>query len=318
MLKWVLRAGLVLAAVWAVAWFVVAREVKARVADWFAQQEAQGLVAENTGLSVAGFLDRFDLTVTDPHFAGTGWDWQAPFGQVFAMFWKPWHLIGVLPGGQKLTLGDQVLTLDAPKIEGSLRMAPEAGFDPREVRVEWEKIAVSSSKGWAISTAHVLGAAQETADQALKLWLQADDITLPEGSNLGGLGPKIANLRFDARLPLAAPMTWEAVQVQGVEVRTLDLSWGKLELEGSGQLAADPQGQAEGQIELRIKGWQAIPDAAIGLGLIQPGMRGGLMGALEGLAQAGDDPAELVLPLVMKAGRMALGPIPLGPAPYLQ
>ena len=316
-MKWMLRAVLAVAGIWALAWFFAAQWLKATTEDWFAAQEAQGIVAEHGGLSVQGFATRLDLNVTAPHFAGTGWDWQAPFAQVLMMAWKPWHVLAVVPGGQKLTLGGQVLRLDTSKIEASLHMAPEAGFAPREFRVEWPELTVSSDKGWTISTVRVFGAAQATGDQALKLWLQADDLTLPSGSDLGGLGPKIAYLRFDARLPLSAPLTWETPMIEAFDLRTLDISWGSLEVEGSGILTADPMGQAEGQIEFRIKGWQALPDAAIGLGLIQPGMRGGLMGALEGMSQSGEDPAELVLPLVMREGSMALGPIPLGPAPQL-
>lgn len=318
-MKWLMRGLLALGMIWGGLWFVVAHYIKGAVAEGLAAQEAQGLVAESAGISVQGWPYRFDLTLDQPHVAQTGWDWQAPFVQVLAMAWKPWHLIAVLPGGQKLTLPDQVLTLDTPRVEASLRMAPETALPPREARVEWPSLTLTSSQGWSVATGHVLGAAQETPDQALKLWLQVDDLTLPAGSDLGGLGPKIANLRFDARLPLAAPLTWEgAAAIQGVEVRTLDLAWGSLDLEGSGRLVADGNGQAEGRIDLNVKGWQAIPDAAIGLGLIAPGMRGGLAGALEGLAEAGADPAVLALPLVMQGGQMMLGPIPLGAAPYLQ
>lgn len=318
-MKWMTRGMLALGLIWALLWFVGAHYLRQAVQDWFPAQEAQGIVAENAGVSVRGFAYRFDVNVDRPHLAGTGWDWQAPFVQVLSMVWKPWHLIAVLPGGQKLTLGDQVLLIDTPKIEASLRMAPEAALPPREARVEWPRLTVTSSQGWEMSTAHLLAAAQETGDQALKLWLQVDDLTLPDGSDLGGLGATIANIRFDARLPLDAPLEWDAEpSFQSVEIRTLDLVWGSLDLEGDGNLTADANGQAEGKITFRIKGWQAIPDAAIGLGLIAPGMRGGLMGALGGLSQAGDDPDELVLPLTMAGGQMAFGPIPLGPAPYLQ
>jgi hypothetical protein len=318
-MKWILRIGLALAGLWAVAWFFAAQALRQGAEDWFAGQEAQGLVAENAGIAVRGFAYRFDLTVDQPHLAGTGWDWQAPFAQVFAMAWKPWHVIAVAPGGQRLTLGDQVLTLDTPKIEASLRMAPQADLPPREARVEWESLGVTSSQGWTLSTAHLLAAAVQAEDQALKLWLQVDDLTLPEGSDPGGLGRQVSNLRLDARLPLDAALAWDIEPVmQGLELKTLDLTWGKLDLEGAGVLSSDPNGQAQGTVTLRIKGWQALPDVAIDLGLIQPGLRGGIMGALEGMSQAGEDPAELVLPLVLQDGRMSLGPIPLGPAPYLQ
>lgn len=318
-MKWVMRGLLAAGLLWALAWFFVAQQLKGAAQDWFAAQEAQGIVAETEGLTVQGWPYRFDLTADRPHFAGTGWDWQAPFAQVLAMAWKPWHVIAELPGGQKLTLDSQVLTLDTERVEASLRMAPESGLPPREVRVEWPDLVVTSSKGWRIATARVLGAAQATPDQALKLWLQLDDLDLPEGSDLGGLGARLAHIRFDARLPLLEPLTWEsAPRFAAMELRTLDIAWGGLDLEGSGQVTAYAEGQAQGRIELRIRGWQALPDVAVGLGLIAPGLRGGVMGALEALSLQGDDPQELILPLVLQGGQMVLGPLPLGPAPYLQ
>lgn len=318
-MRWLTRILLVLGLLWAGAWFLLAHQLKVEVVARLAEQEAAGLVAETGGLSVQGWPYRFDLTLDHPHFAGTGWDWQAPFVQVLAMAWKPWHVIAAIPGGSRVTLPGQVLTLDTSRIEGSLRMAPEAGLPPREARVEWQDLAVTSSKGWTISTAHSLAAAQETADQALKVWLQIDDLHLPQDSDLGGLGPVIASVRFDARLPLVAPLTWERMpQFDSAEIRTLDLSWGSLDLEGTGRVTADPTGRAEGEITFHVTGWQALPDAAVQAGLIPPGMRGAFAGALQGMAEAGGDPAVLTLPLTLKDGRMTLGPLPLGEAPYLQ
>jgi hypothetical protein len=39
--------------------------------------------------------------------------------------------------------------------------------------------------------------------------------------------------------------------------------------------------------------------------------------ALELLVQQGNDPSVLTLPLAFQQGRMSLGPLPLGPAPFL-
>lgn len=318
-MRWMLRLAIGVAVLWALAWVAGAHLTKTRAEAWFAEQQAKGLVAEHGGISVAGFATRFDLTIQAPHLAETGFDWQAPYAKIYAMAWKPWHVIAALPGGQELTVAGQRLTLDTPMIQASLRMEPRSGLPPREAVVEWDKLSVTSERGWAVSTGRVLGAAEATPDQALRLWAQADQVTLPQGSDMGGLGPVIESFRFDARLPLAAPLEWDGdAAIEGVEVRTLDLTWGTLDLEGSGTLSADPQGQAEGEIALKIRGWRALPDLAIDLGLILPGMRGGLMGAFEGLAKAGTDPEELVLPLRFAGGVVSLGPIPLGPAPYLQ
>ena len=76
-----------LAALWAGYWFVGAAGVKAGFAVWFDARQSEGWQAEYSDLSVKGFPNRFDTTLTDPALAdpATGLAWSAPFVQLFAL-----------------------------------------------------------------------------------------------------------------------------------------------------------------------------------------------------------------------------------------
>ena len=111
---------------WAGYWVVGSRAVAGGAATWFAGAADQGITASQSGISVSGFPNRFDLTVTAPHLSdpASGWGWQAPFAQVFAMTWKPWHVIAALPNSQDIIAPGQRITLASSKMRASLRVVP--------------------------------------------------------------------------------------------------------------------------------------------------------------------------------------------------
>ena len=58
-------------------------------------------------------------------------------------------------------------------------------------------------------------------------------------------------------------------------------------------------------------------DVLVAAGLITADAAPTVTRALELLVQQGNDPSVLTLPLAFQQGRMSLGPLPLGPAPFL-
>ncbi|MEO6301490.1 MAG: DUF2125 domain-containing protein, partial [Paracoccaceae bacterium] len=134
----ILWVSLALGILWGGYWFVGSRAVDQGVEGWFTDTAANGAIATNQGVSVAGFPSRFDLTVTEPHLADptTGWGWQAPFAQVFSMTWKPWHLIAALPNDQEIDAPDQKIKLHSSAMKGSLRMHPSTALTFAELVVE--------------------------------------------------------------------------------------------------------------------------------------------------------------------------------------
>lgn len=326
-MRFLIWLALLLGALWGGYWFVGSRAIEQGAEAWFAGSAAQGTPATHEGLSVQGFPSRFDLTVTRPRLSdpATGLTWTAPFAQVFAMTWKPWHVIAVLPDDQQITLGRQTLALTTSRMIASLRLSPSTDLTLSETVVEAHDLTLKSDAGWSLGLASgVLALARDAAEaRDYRLGIEAADLrpdprlahALPE------LGPAVQRLHLDATLQLTAPMDVHAAETQpqlsGLVLRDLVLEWGALQVSGQGQLAPGEGGLAEGQLDLTFRGWHLLPQLAAELGLIRPEMAKSLNDGLAALAAADGDAETLSLPLRMTSGWASLGPLPLGPAPVM-
>jgi hypothetical protein len=325
-MRFILWLALALGLVWGGYWFVGARAVKTTVEEWFAEQKAAGLVAETSGITVAGFADRFDMTVSDVHLADpvSGWGWSAPFAQVFAMTWKPWHLIAALPHMQEIALPDgERVKLGSSRMMASLLMRPTPALPPDRIVIEGETLALTSDAGWSAGMEKLVLAAENDPTRANTVHLGADvkGLTLPDTlAHLADLGPVIASLHVDTSATLSVPLDWEMVEPKVLQVtfREVHLVWGAIDLTATGAVKADANGMAEGKIDLAVKGWRSLPAVVVALGLVPPQNQVTVERGLEFMSKAGTDPDVVTLPLSFKSGEMRFGLLPLGAAPRLQ
>jgi hypothetical protein len=327
----VLIIVLIAAGLWGGYWFAGSRALEQSVTGWFAAQSGTGLTAEQSGVEVTGFPNRFDLTVTSPRLTdqATGIGWSAPFAQVFAMTWKPWHVIATLPQEQMVTLPDQDILITSTLVQGSAVM--EAGTDLTLDRttIVADGLALDSTAGWAVSatnarfatrrapddaTAHEVGVeiTTFTPDAAFRMALQGQS-DLPE---------QIDRMRIDARVDLSAPIDRHMGETRpeflGLSVKDISLDWGNLLISGTGDITPAADGRAEGRIDVRVENWRELVPVLVASGLITPQVTETVTRAMELLAQQDGTPEVLDVPLVFQQGRMSLGPIPLGPAPLLR
>jgi hypothetical protein len=314
-----------LGVLWGGYWFVGARALEKATQAWFDSEKAAGRVAENSAISVAGFADRFDLTISNPSLSDpiSGWGWQAPFVQILAMTWRPWHVIAALPPTQVIHVPDgQDVTLSSTRLMASVLMQPTPALPLNRAVVEGEGLGLSSSQGWRMGVDKLVLAAESVADQSNTYRLGADigTLTLPQAyAHLTDLGPAVTALHLDAKVTLSHPLDRRVQnpQLEGVTLTQFHLAWGVVDLTAQGTLNPDAQGLAEGQIDLRLKGWRSLPAAAVALGLVPASNEVSLQRGLEFLAKASPDPEVISLPLKLQNGLMSLGFIPLGPAPAL-
>ena len=312
-----------LGVLWGGYWFVGARALEKATQAWFDSQKAAGRVAEASSISVAGFADRFDLTISAPNLSDpvSGWGWQAPFVQILAMTWKPWHVIAALPPTQVIHAPDgQDVTLSSGRLMASVLMQPTTALPLNRTVVEGEGLGLSSSQGWRMGVDRLVLAAERVADPANTYRLGADigTLTLPQAyAHLTDLGPAVTALHLDAKVTLSQPLdrTVQNPQLQGLTLTQFHVTWGVVDLTAQGALKPDAQGLAEGQIDLTLKGWRSLPAAAVALGLVPASNEVTVQRGLEFLAKASPDPEVISLPLKLQNGLMSLGFIPLGPAP---
>ena len=102
-------------------------------------------------------------------------------------------------------------------------------------------------------------------------------------------------------------------QVRSIELRGLEVDWGAVTIAGSGDLLLDDAGIPEGELVLRIGGWQQLIDLAEEAGLLT----GGSARMVRGAASAMADGDAIEAPITFEGGAMRLGFVPLGPAPRL-
>ena len=307
-----------LLALWAGYWMVGQRLIEGQIGTLLAQMPA-GLVVQQTGYDVAGFPSRFDLTVTQPKVqTAAGWGWQAEFAQVFAMTWKPWHLIAALPHSQTLTTPFGPATLDSSRFMASFRVAPRAEADFEEAVLQIDAPILRSAGLPQITAAALIVALKHEVALgfAYRLGVQVDGLTPLVPAATGG---KLSLGRMDMVVTTdrALNRTMTAVQVQSVDLRAVALEWDGVKVTGDGLLARGDGGFAEGQIALKVTGWRDLPARLADFAILRPEIAPTMTRALEVIAAEQGNPAVLDLPLIFRSGRFYLGPLPLGLAPNL-
>jgi len=322
---------LVVAGLWGGYWFVGARAVEQGVTGWFAGQSDGPLQVSQAGVDVAGFPNRFDLTVTQPRVVDTvtGAGWTAPFAQVFAMSWKPWHLIATLPQEQMVILPGQDVVVTSTLVQGSLVMEPGMDLVLDRTTVVGDGLALRSTAGWEVSATSARFATRRAPEDALAHEIGVELTTVqPDAAfrmalqGQSDLPEQIDQMRIDAWVDLSAPVDRHAGRtrpaVEAVKLREGLLRWGDLVISGQGEVVPALDGRAEGRIEIRVENWRKMVPVMVAAGLISPQVTETVTRAMELLAAQDGTPDVLDVPLVFRQGRMSLGPVPLGPAPFLR
>lgn len=305
-------------ALWAGYWFFGQRQIETRLAAALEQGAGGGLVLTQSGIEVAGFPSRFDLTITAPALSdpARGWGVSADFAQVLAMTWKPWHLIGVLPNSVTLRTPGGELDLQSTRFLSSLTYGPSADLPFEAAIVEVDAPALLGQGGALIGAERLVLALRREAraEPAYRLGLQILALA-------GGAQAAPADARLDAVIVTTAPLDRRALEtppeIAALELSALSIDWGAIRLTGEGRIAPSALGHAEGEIALRLTGWRELPPALSEAGLLPTGLAEALRRALEGVAQDQGNPEVLALPLRFQDGLALLGGQVLGPAPRM-
>lgn len=319
-LLWVVLTA---AGLWAGYWFVGSSAVERGAAQVFADAGARGLDARNDGLRVAGFPNRFDLTVTAPQILDpvSGYGWQGDDLRLLAMTWKPWHLIALAPDASVITTPLGPVTVTASDLRGSVMVQPGADLTLRSTVIEATDLALAGPLGrLSLAKASFATALDPTRRNSQRIGLQISDLT-PDpavSAAMPDLPAVLSALRLDAYVLLTAPLDRHVSEtrpeVTGVILDDARLDWGPLQVTAKGTLATVSDGTAEGQIDLQIKNWRLLPDVLGQSGLIDPVLAPTLLRALEIMAEGSPD---LNTALTFRSGRTSLGPLPIGLAPRL-
>ena len=322
-LLWIVLA---VAGLWSGYWFVGSSAVQRGADQWFEQAAAQGLVAQNAGVRIAGFPNRFDLTITAPRIIdpASGYGWQGGELRLFAMTWKPWHLIALAPTAQVITTPLGEVTIAASDLRGSLMLHPGSDLALSRTVIEAAGLTITTPTGQtSVAQARFATAEDLSRADSHRIGVQVTDLVLDPAAlaALPGLPAQVDSLHLDATLLLSAVLDRHAAQtrpeVTGVIVDDAQLDWGPLHLTAKGTLATVSGGFAEGRIALRIENWRLLPAVLGQTGIMDPVLAPTLLRAMEIMAEGTPDPDVLNTVLSFKSGRANFGGLPVGEAPRL-
>jgi len=333
MMKWMARFLLLFALVWGGVWLAGSYGAKTGFAAWFEDRRADGWVAEYDDLSVSGFPNRIDttfdnITLADPE---SGLAWEAPFFQLFALTYKPHHLIAVWPNTQTLAVPTEKLSLTSEKMRASLVLEPGTDLALNRINLDVDTLALSSSLDWQMTASGLDLALHRQPDETgtpsatYRLALRATDFApaaafaIPDDIDL----PRTFEV-FQADLEASFSRPWDLSAIEDsrpqptqLDLKRADIVWGDLQFNAAGTVSVDKLGYPTGDITIRLVNWQDMIAVARSNARISPKVLDTLEQALTFVAGLSGNRNQLDIPLTFKGGTTRFGPIPLGPAPRL-
>lgn len=321
----------VLGLVWSGWWYAAGYGLRTGIASWFSAQADRGWQADYADLATSGFPLEHVNMLTSPALADpdSGTAWQADWLMLESpAIWPGRQTLRFAPTPQRLSHFDRTAVIEAADMVAELRLHPG-------IALELERLALTAGP-WQVATPDgaVLGGAALTL--AMQQTEAGDtyryDITIPEftpGLGLRRLARATETLpdSFDAlsmdlRVRFDRPWDRRALerrrpQPVAVDLRLVDLRWGAMTVQAAGKLTIDAAGQPTGAITVKAENWRQILAMAQAAWNIPQRAIDGAERGLGLLARLGTNPEALDVQLNFAAGFVALGPIPLGPAPRL-
>ncbi len=311
---------------WFAYWAFMAQTAKSGFKTWFETRRAEGWQAEYSDLSLRGFPNRIDTTFEDLRLADpdTGFAWAAPFFQLFALSYRPNHLIAVWPHQQSLSTPLQKLALDSADMRASAVFHPNTNLALKRANFATDALEISSSLEWDLSADSLrLALAQDEADETLyQLALQGQGVAPPAALRNNVLPQTMSALDLDVGLGFDRPWDIRALeerrpQPTAITLRTAKAEWGPMLFQAAGDMTADNVGILTGELTLRIDEWEAMIQMARDLGQIDPILIDGTEQLLRLFSSLSGPGEKIDLTLTFRNGRAYVGLLPIGPAPRI-
>lgn len=321
---------LLLLAGWTGVWFFGANRIEDEVANAFAAQERSGHRVSHSGIEVEGYPYRFDLRVEEPALASRNGRvaWSAPDLRVFALAYRPNHLIVHWPAEQRLTIDGVAHDIRSTGMEASAIVGLATQMPLERTAFAAADMSVVGENGWSldIGEAHL---ATRTAEDGTP---DAHDVVLtlsrlaPQGALQQRLDPAgrmpdlIEELKLEGRATFDRPIDRQTLEGQTPRLMALKLSntgfgWGGADIRLAGDLSFDSAGLGNGTLTVSVSGWRQVLDLAISAGVVPDNRRATLERALELVEKANLSARSLQIPLAVRQGTISLGPIPVAALP---
>jgi hypothetical protein len=319
-------------------WYQTAYQVRRGLDAWAAARRAEGYRIEYAGPTVTGFPLRIRIRLDNLVIGGPGERWQWAEEGVVADA-RPWAFRRVVVR----PLGPLSADYVTPTGRGQAEFSPSeprlvlrvdergrlerAVFDADRYTLNWSSGPGPLTGDDLHIDARLLPAppapaapgANPSAPPSAEIALATRNLNLPKAV-AGPLGPQLQWLTAEATLTGALPPGSPAESLAAwrdsggtVEVKSLDLAWGPLQLSGNATIALDPTMQPEGAGTAQIRGFGETIDALVAQGLVKPNDGAFAKAGLGLLARTPKDGGAKVLsvPLTIQRQTLFAGPLPL-------
>jgi hypothetical protein len=318
-----------LAILWSLWWIAGATALQRGLDAWLEARRAEGWAADATGIVVTGYPLDFAATLAGLELADpeTGLAWTAPGFRFVSRAWNPVNITAVWPGTQVIATPHERIDIATEGMEAALVLFPGPALSLSSARARISAARLVSTAGWRARVAEARLDLDSLSGEGNRydLSFRADEIEpaqplLDLVDPRGRLPRAIALVSVEATAGFDRPWDRRAIEErrpQPVSLRLtrLKATWGRLDLEAAGTLSIDAAGLATGEIQLRAVNWREMLALGRENGFVPPDLAGPLEGGLELLSAALGNPQTLEVPLAFRGGVVALGPVPIGPAP---
>lgn len=328
-LIWIL---LILGILWCAWWALFAFGLKSGLESWFDQQRSNGWQAEHSTINMRGFplrvrADMTDIALGDPV---AGLALTLPSLRIGApTYW---------PGDVQVDLPDTPILIATPnqKIQitvqtghADLRLHPGSALELEQLSLRTGAWNTQSPAGALLSAENLTLAMTQNADDAntYQFSARADGLSpraVPRAKlHLSADWPmRFETLDLDGIVTFSRP--WDLAAIEGnrpqprvIKLKLAEAAWHDMRLFFAADLVVDATGIPTGTLNIQAENWGTMLALAQSSGLLTPSIRAQVQQGLNQLAQLSGDPKALDVQLNFKSGYMAVGIIPIGPAPRL-
>ena len=317
--------------IWSLWWLGAGFAIRQGVTTWFDNQSARGWQAEMREIATTGYPLRHITTLSSPALAdpATGAAWQADWLRLDSpAAWPGRQNLYFAPTPQRLSYFDQTVVVEARDLVARLHLKPGLALALDRMEVTSGDWTITGDDG-PVTSAESLVLAMVQTDKAETYQFDIDAAGFALGARLrrligsaSALPPKFETLTLDMAVTFDRVWDRKALEQRrpqpvAINLKLADLRWGSLRLMAAGSLTVDEAGIPTGAIIVKAENWREMLAMAQASGTLAPKVADSAEKGLKLLASLGGNRNALDVQFNFVDGFIALGPIPLGPAPRL-
>ncbi|MEX2451228.1 MAG: DUF2125 domain-containing protein [Rhodospirillales bacterium] len=323
-------------------WFFLAQQLRVGTERWIEAQAREGTRVRHDGAVLSGFPLAVRLTLAQPVIAFDeerhSFVWRGQQAVLSVTPWQPRTIRIALGGSQDLgvTADGKTTTWRGRARHLTLDFSGGAAGTAMGLRIEnLDMTARAQNQNQAQHLRIDHGrlellrntAARVDEKTPSRLWsLSAAGVEVPQSLSLP-LGRTFSRIVFNGGILAEPPRRLEPRQLLAwrdaggtIEVKTLEVAYGSLDLKTSGTLALDEQLQPVGAFSAQVQGFLSVITALREQGLIEPNIATTaaiILGALATRPTPGDRP-RLDIALSVQNRKLYAGPVALVNLPFIR